>query len=140
MIIKIFQAVQKAISKVDFTWTNWFGVGFFGLVSCYTVGLLRGKSFTSIHFLRLTKLFIYFLAWWPINQISTVLSSLCLLYLPLYIDLSEHHFASKRKTLSSFFRFSFFQKFLRKHFNIKIIKTVDIEGLFTELCDYRTRL
>jgi hypothetical protein len=103
--------------------------GGLGLVGYF--GLLRGRGPSSSSFLRVKQLFLFSLFWFPVRKLEGLLSYCwipLLWYLPIYVDLSEHHFGWSKDSLSSKFVCYPLQRFLRKFFTPKLIKTSPIEN------------
>lgn len=76
----------------------------------------------------MVRLYLFSLIWWPMTQLSTLLSTAWLCYLPFYIDLAEFNgwriSESVRQGTGICGRIS---TYLKSYFRCQLVKTVDIE-------------
>jgi 2-acylglycerol O-acyltransferase 2 len=95
-----------------------------GLSICNAFALLRGRMYISPIPLIALRTFFFSLLWWPVQRVSPMGGTLLLAYLPIFADLSEHHYGT---SLSGFLKLRWAGKWLRQLLDIKLVRTVPIE-------------
>jgi len=95
-----------------------------GLTACNVFGLLRGRMYIAPVPLIALKTFFFSLLWWPVQHLSPIGGTLLLTYLPLFADLSEHHYGTQ---FSGFLKLKNLGKKIRKLLDVKLVRTVPIE-------------
>lgn len=109
---------------MEFTTTFWVFYGLYAVVGLFTVwyfALLRGRGYNSTFFLLIVRIFFYGLAWIPFHN-NLYFSTICLMYLPLYLDFSEY----SGKRASKWFQSCFFARYLKSYFGVDLVRTSNI--------------
>lgn len=120
------------ISKLSILSKYYTSYAISGITIITSFGLLRGRIPNFLQnrcFLTLFRTYIFSLFWLPMHfNFNKHLSYLMLLYLPIYTDCSEHYFDNMFSKYDFLNSNSFVPKILSKYFNMKLIKTIEIEN------------